>query len=199
MNRSESRFVQSAIDFKSWISATPSVDQLRPGSCPACGTASRPPGKALALHGHGKRERQLWGPVDPEAPPEVTTIFVRRYLCQRCDAVITVGPKAVLRKRLYSAGAVGLAFALWALSGLSAPEVRKLIKPGSAVGAAAARTWLTLRRWARDLPSLFVVVRPCPAGWTPRRAAGRAATTLASLAPESSHPLTYRAFYGASG
>jgi hypothetical protein len=148
------------------------------------------------MHGHGMRERQLRGPPEPGAEPQLFALLLRRFLCVACGAVLTVAPKAVLPKRLFTAGAIALALALWAVEGESSPVVRAKISPLKAVGDAAARSWLTLRRWTRRARSFFDAVRPWPDGWPPRRAAERVATTLASLSPEAG-PLPARAFAGA--
>ena len=53
-----------AVDVKCWRSRLPTVEEARPARCPVCGAASRPAGKALAIHGHGLHERQLRGPSE---------------------------------------------------------------------------------------------------------------------------------------
>jgi len=149
------------------------------------------------LHGHGKRERQLRGPLDPGAEPRLLDLILRRYLCVACGAVLTVAPKAVLPRRLFTASAIALALALWAVEGASSPAVREKISPLKAVGHAAARTWLTLRRWTADAREIFPDVRPWPDSWPPRKAAERVATTLASFALVGAG-ISVRAFVGAT-
>lgn len=148
------------------------------------------------LHGHGLRERQLRGPLEPEGEPQLLAVLVRRYLCVGCGAVLVVAPAAVLPRRLFTAGAIALALALWAVAGAPSPAVRERVSPHQLVGHASARTWLTLRRWCRDARELFGAVRPWPDSWPPRKAAERVATTLASLGPAAG-PLPARAFAGA--
>ncbi len=57
----------------------PSVQEARPGQCPHCEVASRPVGGPLNLHGHGVRDRQLRGPLDPQ----LLSLSLRRYLDKR--------------------------------------------------------------------------------------------------------------------
>ena len=45
----------------------PTVEEVRPGQCPACEAPSRPAGGTLGLHGHGLRERHQWGPAEVRA------------------------------------------------------------------------------------------------------------------------------------
>lgn len=148
------------------------------------------------LHGHGTRERQLRGPLEPGGEPMLIGLLLRRYLCVACGAVLTVAPMAVLPRRLFTAGAIALALALWGLEKVPSPAVRERISPGKAVGPASARTWLTLRRWTRSARPLFRAVRPWPDAWPPRKVAERVATTLASLG-SAAGPLPARAFAGA--
>jgi hypothetical protein len=110
-DRSKNRIVQAALDVKSWLARPPTVDEVRPGRCPACDAPSRPAGGLLGLHGHGLRERHQWGPLEPSATPSLSGILLRRYLCQSCGAVVVVVPRALVRRRLYSAGAIALALA----------------------------------------------------------------------------------------
>jgi hypothetical protein len=153
------------------------------------------------LHGHGLRVRDQWGPPDATAPPVVGEVRCRRYLCQRCGAVVQVVPRGILRHRLYSAGAVALALALWGVEGLAPAGVRRRVSPWRKVGATAAASWASLRRWARAVraAALFALVRATPAGARLREVAARAATTLAALAPSSldALPLATRAMIGA--
>jgi hypothetical protein len=129
------------------------------------------------------------------------SIQLRRYRCRACGAVVTVAPRAVVCKRLYSAAAIGLALALWAVGRMSAREVRQRVSPWTCVGYAAAAGWTTLGRWAQAVLErrLFPAVRLVPEGWSPRKVAERVATTLAAMAlPSSDGSLPELAFLGAA-
>ena len=149
------------------------------------------------LHGHGRRERQVWGPATAEGKPELRSTWVQRFLCKRCDAAMTVAPREVLTKRLYSAGAIALALALFGLARLPLHEVRARVSPWSVVGDTAAASWSSVPRWCEAVREgrLFEVRRP-PEDWTPRQVAERTATTLAARAPPASE-LVAAAFRGA--
>ncbi len=202
-HQSVDRIVYSALDVTSWMQAPPSVEAARPGRCPVCGGASRPAGGRLGLHGHGFRERQQRGPPSPDAEPQIICLRCRRYLCQeeRCGAVILVVPRGVLHRRLYSAPAIALAFALFGCARIPPAEVRSRVSPWRIVGDAAAGGWTTLRRWVRAVRgrALFRAVRAVPASFTTRQLAERAATTLAAHAPPGCDraPIATRAFFGA--
>lgn len=179
----------------------PTVEELRPECCLACGAASRPVGGGVVLHGHGRRERQVWGPANVAGKPELRLVWVQRFLCKACEAAMTVAPREVLTKRLYSACAIALALALFALTGLPLHEVRERVSPwATRVGHTAAASWASVPRWTQAVREgrLFVVRRP-PEDWTPRQVAERTATTLAARAPLEPGPtqLVAAAFRGA--
>jgi hypothetical protein len=200
-DRSDIRFVQVAFDVKSWLARPPSVDEVRPGRCPICDAPSRPAGCALGLHGHGLRERHQWGPAEPGGAPALLGILLRRYMCQSCGAVVVVGPRGLVRRRLYSAGAIALALALYGVLGIAPAEVRRRVSPLRIVGPTAAVGWASLRRWSRAVRArrLFPAVRALPAVATARQVAARAATTLAAYAPGPAGLLIESAaFLGAS-
>jgi hypothetical protein len=158
-------------------------------------------GGQLGLHGHGLRERHQWGPPVPDATASVIGILLRRYQCQACGAVVVVGPRGLLRRRLYSAGAVALALALYGVAALPAAEVRAQVSPLRIVGATAAAGWVSLRRWAGAVRArrLFPAVRQLPTDATLRQVAARAATTLAAYAPGAGgRAIESAAFIGAS-
>lgn len=194
--------VRSKVDVKSWLAKTPTVSEARPAQCPACGSASRPVGEGLVLHGHGLRERQLWGPPELPGKPTIHIVRVRRYECQRCRAVTVVAPAETLTKRLYTAAAIGWALALYGLSLLSPKAVRHLVSPLRHWGARSAAGWQTLRRWAGAAAAgrLFACVGPMPEEWSARKVAARAATTLAGHALPSPEPpaLEVLSFHGAA-
>lgn len=158
-------------------------------------------GGTLGLHGHGLRERHQWGPAEVGGIPALVGILLRRYLCRSCGAVIVVGPSGLVRRRLYSAGPIALALALYGVAGLAPAEVRPRVSPLRIVGPTAAAGWASLRRWCRAVRArrLFPAVRALPADATLRQVAARAATTLAAFAPSSGGlAVESAAFIGAS-
>lgn len=131
----------------------------------------------------------------------LVSILARRYRCQACGAVVVVVPRGVLSQRLYSAGAIALALALWGAADLAPTEVRARVSPFAIMGATAAAGWANLRRWSQAVRSgrLFPVVRALPAQATLRQVAARAATTLAACAPGAGGlAIESAAFLGAS-
>ncbi|WP_437737378.1 hypothetical protein [Sorangium sp. So ce1335] len=201
-NRSGRSVIQSAIDIKRWQQQPPSVVEARPARCPACGAASCPLGGAIQLQGHGRRERQVWGPANPDQPPEVISVTARRYRCLCCSAVLLVVPRGVLGRRVYSAAAIGFALALWGLALAAAAEVRRRVGPARIVGQSAVAGWATLRRWARDVAQRRLFAQapdPGPAASLRQSAAVAAASLAASADPTTrALPLEHRAFFGAA-
>jgi hypothetical protein len=143
-NLSGTHVVHSSIHVKFWAESVPSVEVARPGRCPCCRGAGRPVGAALGLVGHGLRERQVRGPRSAGGRPQALTIRVRRYRCGQCRAVCTVVPRGVVRRRHFSAGAIGWAFFLVGYEHLTSCEVRDLL---GGLGPSEATSWVTLRRW----------------------------------------------------
>lgn len=189
--------VHSDIDVKFWMEHVPSVERARPGRCPCCGAATRPTGHALGLVGHGLRERQLRGPRQAGARPELLVIRVRRYRCRHCRAVCTVVPRGVVRRRHFGAGAIGWALFLYGHERQPARAVRDRL---GGYGSQEAADWITLRRWrAAVADGRLFSVRPSPADFTPRQVAERAAMTFASFAPidAGSASLAAQVFVGA--
>jgi hypothetical protein len=125
-------------------------------------------------------------------PGSERSIGVRRYKCTQCGATVTVAPRGVVRRRLYAAGAIGLALALFGIQLESAPAVREAIAPmASARDPAEGSTWSTLRRWAHEAKAGTLVAesRACPETFTLRQAAERTATTLQALGPRGATAL----------
>lgn len=179
------KILQSEIQIKDWLVRMPSVEEVRPGACPGCGTASRPLGKGLWLWGHGLRERQVRGPLEPAGTPVTVTVRVRRYLCRACGQTVQVGPRGLIPRRHYGASAIALSLCLYGVLLLPAKAVRDRISPWPVVGATAARTWVQLMRWVQAVQTgtLFATLRPCPPEFTRRQVAERAAMAAAAQAP----------------
>lgn len=134
-----------AADVERWRTL-PTVAQVRPAHCRWCNAASQPVGRPLVLVGHGVRRRQLWGPLQPEGPPCMVEVFVRRFLCRRCQQTVTVGPRQRQRQRLYNASTILLALALWGLCGLGSVALRALLSPWR---GATTPSWASLGRWVK--------------------------------------------------
>jgi hypothetical protein len=141
------------------------------------------------------------GPQEPAGKPEALTVACRRFRCVACNAVVLVVPRAMLKRRWYSACAIALALALYGIDRVAPTEVRRRTSPFGNLGFTAAAGWATIGRWADAVRArrLFPRVRQCPERFTRRQVAERAATTLGSRAPPPMDaPLTVRAFTGAA-
>jgi len=123
---------------------------------------------------------------------------VRRFRCRACGAVVTVVPRGLLRRRLFSAPAIALA--LWRLGSLgeSPSVVRSAISPWSTVGTTAAGGWAQLRRWSRAVASgaLFAGL-PAAAEGTARAVARRVAMALRARAPGGVMDASHQVWLGA--
>jgi hypothetical protein len=177
--------VYSAVDVKNWAEKLPRVEAVRPGCCSCCKAASRPVGKALALVGHGLRERQVRGPAAPGCPPEIRIVWVRRYRCRLCGGLTTVLPRGLAARRHYSASAIGLALCMYGMQQLSQRETRLAVCAWRVVFE--PERWTTLARWVDGVEQgrVFNIVRPMPADFTLRERAERVAATLCGLAVET--------------
>ena len=129
----------------------------------------------------------------------MTTVRARRYQCQSCGVCMLVVPREIMPRRLYTACAIGLALAMWALLGATESAVRTRISPFAVVGATAFGSWITLRRWAAAAACgrLFATSRASPKDFTLRQHAERAAAALGALAP-AGLTATDAAFAGAA-
>ncbi|MFO0754978.1 MAG: hypothetical protein U0359_00685 [Byssovorax sp.] len=96
--------------------------------------------------GHGLVERQLLGPATATGAPEQGSVVLRRYRCRACRAVLLVGPRGLVRRRWYGAGAMAVAFSVVAGGG-SGATARDRTSPQRTVGVASADRWITLDRW----------------------------------------------------
>jgi len=192
--KSISLIVYRALDVKIWMQRPPTVEEARPGSCPRCEAASRPPGDRLGLHGHGLRDRQVRGPLAIDAPSTTAVIACRRYLCTSCGAVLTVVPRGIEPRRHYGRAAICLALALWAVAGQPTAAVQRRVCAWTT--PTSTTSWRALRRWALAVAS--GAWSWCgTAGLASRAAAARAAQIAAGRAPPStSGPIWELAYAG---
>jgi hypothetical protein len=192
--------VHGKVGVKLWLVAVPSVDLLRPSTCPVCGQAGCPPGADLGIVGHGLRERQFRGPSEAGAAPKAVSVQVRRFLC-KCGVVLTVVPSETIPRRLYTSSAIAWALALFGVSQLPVSEVRRQTSPWPIIGEAAQGAWAVLHRWIRAIRAgrLFLGLRTSPSDFSARQVAERVALGLASLGPPPSGEVQVatRAFQGA--
>jgi hypothetical protein len=121
------------------------------------------------------------GPATSSAVPSTETVDVRRYRCRACKAVLVVGPRGLLPRRRYSAGAIGLALAVYA-GGATGAETRERTSPARVVGPSATERWATLTRWV-DAARRGEILRVYGIADLPRRrAAEHVALALAARA-----------------
>lgn len=90
------------------------------------------------------------------------TVIIRRYRCQNCRTVIRVGPRGILRRHWYGAGAIALALALFGFSDLSQAEIRVVVSPWRMVAVETRRRWRSLARWAGSVETGRLWSRPLP-------------------------------------
>lgn len=127
-------------------------------------------------------------------------VQLRRYVCLRCCSVLVVGPRGLAPRKRYSGAAIGLALALWALTGMPEPKVFERVGVYPLSPTVEVQGWRSLRRWTADAvsgalwPGLCMHVQ----GSTYRQHAGRIAATLAGFAPDPEvGSKAARAFFGA--
>lgn len=172
-------FIEFEADVKSWRLGPPDVRATRPSRCVACDAPGVNVDGKVVLHGHGLRERRLRGPLDAQGTPEDCGLLLRRYACQRCKAVLTVGPRGLLPRRRYSAMALAVALWLWGVCRQTDAGVRERSCPVANEGLSRPERWTTLRRWARSVregrlwPGVSV-----GSDWSLRECARRAAHQL---------------------
>ena len=77
-------------------------------------------------------------------------VTVRRYRCQQCGLVTAVTTEALLPRKHYGAGTIGLALWLWSVTRWPAARVRDALSPWKRLGDAAAAGWTSLKRWAGE-------------------------------------------------
>lgn len=126
----------------------------------------------------------------------VHEITLRRYQCQSCGAVLTVGPWDLLPGMLYSLVTVVLALARWG-RGQSMASVRAHLSAFAVVGVSAQGRWASLRRWTRCATEgqLLSELNASLSG-TLRQRAHRVVQILAGAGPPDSG-LAERALHGA--
>jgi len=158
--RSKHGIVHCPIDVKFWLSSTPTVEQARPACCPHCGRAGHPVGGLVGLVGHGVRQRQLRGPLEPGPRSAVVILVVRRYRCRWCRHTVTVVPRGVVALRHYGGYAIAAAFWMYGMGNQSIEQTRDVIGAGDRCEAG----WPSLGRWADAVASgqMFRGVRAPP-------------------------------------
>lgn len=134
------------LGIKSWRERMPTCAEARPTTCPCCKAAGQPVGALLVIVGHGLVERQVLGPQTAAGPAEATVMKLRRYRCRACGAVLVVGPRGLVARRLYGAGAIALAFAAYG-HGATDIATRAQTSPWQKVGGSSTERWVTLVRW----------------------------------------------------
>jgi hypothetical protein len=184
------------------MSRTPSAEEARPAQCPCCRVASRPVGQRLNLCGHGRRERQVRGPLRAGGKPIQGVLTLRRYLCRCCQATMTVGPMGLLTRLLFSAAALGLSLYLWGIEKKPGAKVHEQVNPWRREQEASRRGWRQLGRWVQGLRQgrLFGGLCPGVVPQSSRAVAERAAAALAARCPPClwTEPMAQQVFAGAA-
>jgi hypothetical protein len=194
-----SQFAHFDLDVNFWAQRVPDVATARPERCPRCRAPGVDADGRVLLHGHGLRHRRLRGPEQRGGEAVERELQVRRYACQRCRAVITVGPRGLLPGRLYTAAALVLALWLWVVAQRTDPEVRAATCPVPDEGLSRPERWTTLRRWAKAARAGRLWTGPVMAAdWTLRQCAERVARWIWSRGDPSAASDEHRVFAAAA-
>jgi hypothetical protein len=121
----------------------PSVDSLRPSSCPLCGHPAHGPEKLFGIVGHGTYTRQVLGHRSVAVD---FVIRVRRFFCRGCRRTISLFADLLHPRRWYSATAILEALRLHLIERRKEPEIRKEFGP-----EIGSESWRSLRRWRSQL------------------------------------------------
>lgn len=156
VTRAASTLIHPALDVKSWTKNDPDVDAARPSHCPVCEAAAHHEG-GLHLHGHGRRERSLWGPPEVGEDSVRRVVWLRRYRCVVCRAVCTVAPRGIATRFLYATTAIASALLLWGVWLWSAARCWREVSPDRLRGISEPQRWRSLHRWVRRAADLFAL------------------------------------------
>jgi hypothetical protein len=195
----QTHFLEFEADVNTWKLGPPGVQAARPPRCGVCDAPGVDVDGKVVLHGHGLRERTLLGPLDADGEPTVWDLLLRRYACQRCKAVLTVGPRGLLPRRRYCARVIALALWLWAVHQLTDAAVRQRVSPIADEGLSRPERWTTLRRWGRAVREgrLWSSASIDPS-WSLRDCASRAAHLMWSRGSPDASTDESRVFRGAA-
>jgi hypothetical protein len=191
--RATPRVAHFDLDVNTWRLALPGVTVARPACCRVCEAPAIVDGRII-LHGHGLRTRVLRGPLEPGGESDEIVVQVRRYQCQRCKAVTTVGPRGLTSRR-YLTMVIVLALWLWsACSWLDASVRARVCSVPVNTYAARPERWTTLRRWAKVFADAHASIS---APETLRQAAHREAQRCRAIGPPDASD-EVRVFAGAA-
>jgi hypothetical protein len=141
--RALARTVDELLDLRARL---PSVEALRPKSCPGCGYLAYGP-DGFGIVGHGVYWRQVLGVVSPQDENEIP---IRRYVCGGCEQTISVLPDLLYPGRWYAGAVILEALRLHLVDDKTEGEVR--VRFGLEVDPEAIWwSWRSLRRWRRQL------------------------------------------------
>lgn len=103
----------------------------------------------MGLWGHGLRRRSQLGPAAAGERAGSEWLLLRRFQCQRCNAIMTAAPRGLLPRLRYGAVAVALALGLWSAEQQPGWRVRQQVSPLGSTGNEPLHGWRSLSRWAR--------------------------------------------------
>lgn len=131
-----------SVESLSQLCCLPSVDELRPLSCPLCQEPARTE-KGLRIVGHGTYRRQVLGLI---GGCRDALIWIRRFLCRGCRRTISVLPDNLYPGRWYAGVTILLSLALSLFGNRTDDEIRDRF-----CDRLESRGWKTLERWRRQL------------------------------------------------
>lgn len=147
------RIVRTEILVETWVAHLPGIDDVRPRQCPCCQGQHHQDG--CAIHGHGTRERALWGPSEVGGEPTVRLVLVRRFRCVSCHCVLIVVPAEVGPYVSFTLPAILMALAAWALDRATPGSLLSSLSPSPRRGNSDPWRWPSVRRWLKRRDVLF--------------------------------------------
>jgi len=125
-------------------SCLPSVEELRPTSCPLCQEPSRAE-DGLQIVGHGTYQRQVLGLF---GGCQEVLVRIRRFFCRACRHTISVLPDDLYPGRWYAGLTILMSLVLSILHDVADTEVCHRCR-----GPVETQGWKTLERWRRQILS----------------------------------------------
>jgi hypothetical protein len=153
----------------------PSLDAARPCRCAACGSAA---GARRLFHGHGTRDRTAVLPGRHwQGPARIVVVVARRFVCTECGTTITVLPRGILPRHLYSLFAIVHAWWLATAAPLGCGLDDRAVCARQGVDRlpmaterhrTGRRRWSSLARWATKIGVWWPTVAVAGTTWRAR-------------------------------